>query len=53
MNLDRGLISLKFEGFFAKWPGKARSGPLGQSDGREKLATWPASLLAELAANRW
>jgi len=49
--LDCGLISLKFDGFFAKWPGKARSGPPGQSDGREKLAMWPASLLAELAAN--
>ena len=34
------------------WKTRDPGRPLGRSDGREKLATWPASLLAELAANR-
>ena len=46
--MDRGLISLKFEGFFAKWPGKARSGPSARPIRRpRKAGDVAASLLAE------
>jgi len=53
MNLDRGLISLKFEGFFAKWPGKTRSGPSARPIRRPGFAGDMArSLARELARNR-
>ena len=42
------MISLKFEGFFAKWPGKARSGPSARPIRRpRKAGDVAASLLAE------
>ena len=34
------------------WKTRDLGRPPGRSDGREKLATWPASPALELAANR-
>ena len=50
--MDRGLISLKFEGFFAKWPGEARSGPSARPIRRPRkasdVACFPARGLIQL-----
>ena len=50
---DCGLISLKFEGFFAKHPENARSGPSVRPIGRPRRGRDVArSQARELARNR-
>src|SRR6185369_7939723 len=50
---DRGLISVKSEDFFAKWPGFARSEPCASDPtAGKKRTTWPHWLAFFCCGNR-